>query len=310
MVTLSVLVHLRRVSLDQQAFNLLCIYLLGFQAEEVHGGLKGVAREVFDRLSSSLGDLCHDVGQQAGFVPPGPHSVRPNRSWGQVRGVRLDHQLSPGHFLHHPGQVDAPVLPVVANPAGDADVQAKVKERFGFLHGPSEAVHDALHAPLVGLERAIGLLHDLPQTRARVPAVHEHRLAQLLRQQELLLEHVLLGVLRAEVPVKVEAALPDCHALWVLGQLPDLGHGVLVHRLCVVRVDAARGVHAEGFRGLLVGKPDGHLAPFQARPGHHQGPEPGPPRPLQHLVDVLVESVVHEVGPDVHARQGHHLPTL
>jgi hypothetical protein len=66
----------------------------------------------------------------------------------------------------------------------------------------SEAVQHARHAAAAKARGG----EDLCEARARVPAVHEERLAQLECEPHLRLKPALLHVRRAEVPVEVQAA--------------------------------------------------------------------------------------------------------
>src|SRR2546430_13511781 len=106
---------------------------------------------------------------------------------------------------------------LVADPAGDADVEPELDVRVQLILLAGEAMGDGV------LHRMVA--QDLRKARMRIARVQEERSAELEAQLELGDEPLLLVGMRRVVAVEVEPALANGHDAWMLRHLAQLADG-------------------------------------------------------------------------------------
>ena len=107
-----------------------------------------------------------NMRQEGGLVAPCP-GLRPQVARREVRRVRLEQQPVFRDLLHQLEQVLSAAL--VADPAGDADVQAEVEVGLQLFRCAGEAVRDRL--------LDFVMFQDLAEPRVGIPLMQEKRLA-------------------------------------------------------------------------------------------------------------------------------------
>jgi len=162
--------------------------------------------------------------------------------------------------------------PLVADPAGDADVEAEVDVRVKLVDATGEAMGDGLFHSMVP--------ENLRKPRMRVPRMQEKRLADVEGELELREEPFLLVRMRRVIAVEVEAALADRNTVGVLRDLLELGDRALAALACMVRMNPGRKRKAE--RASLP-------AFFDRGAGDDDGLDAGRTRPRHDRVPVLAE---------------------
>src|SRR4051812_16682874 len=175
---------------------------------------------------------------------------------------------------------------LVADPAGDADVEPEIQIGMQLLGFAGEAMrHRCFHAV-----RA----QHLREARVRVARVQEERLAKREPQRELRHEALLLRRMRRIVAVEVEAAFADRHAARVQRELAQLGDRLLIAVARMMRVYACRAIQIVTIRDL-----GGEPALEHRRARDDDGANGRGTCPRQHRVEIVMEARVREVGADI-----------
>src|SRR6266705_4332000 len=117
-----------------------------------------VRRDLLERTLQCPGHGLHDMGEKGGLVAPRP-GLWLEVARREIGRVGLDEKPVARDLAHQLEQVPAAAL--VADPAGDADVQAELEAGAQLVAPAGEAMGDGL----LYFER----LQDLGKTRMRVP---------------------------------------------------------------------------------------------------------------------------------------------
>src|SRR5919108_1851715 len=124
----------------------------------------------------------HDVREKRRLVAP-RFRLRLHVARREVRRIGFDEQPLALDFAHELEEV--PPAALVADPAGDADVEAEIEVSTKFLAAAGKAVRDC--------SLRLVMHQDLREARVRIARVQEKRLAKLkaefhLRNEALLLD--------------------------------------------------------------------------------------------------------------------------
>ncbi len=202
----------------------------------------------------------------------------------EIGRIGLEQQALVRNVAHQLEQVRAAAL--VADPAGDADMEAEVEIGVQLVLLAGEAMRHRLAHAMVA--------QDLGKARMRVARVQEEGLAQLQAELELRDEPFLLVGMRRVVAVEVEAAFADGHHPRVLRQLAQLadGRGTAIARM--VRMHAGGGMEPEPAGDLRR-----QLALEHGGPGDDDARNARHPGACHDRFEVVVEARVREIGADV-----------
>ena len=162
----------------------------------------------------------------------------------EVRRIRLDHHAIQREDRDRLAQVIRTAL--IADPSGDADVEAHRKERLERFLISCIAMHDGT--------RTDGFVTGKAGDKVlrRVPLVKKERLSQFLCKQDQLLEVVDLILLPAVHAVIVEPRLSHRQDAGIRGQyFLDARHVLLLRFVGAVRMDPRRPVDVMGLREII-----------------------------------------------------------
>ena len=162
----------------------------------------------------------------------------------EVRRIRLDHHAIQRKDRDRLAQVIRAAL--IADPSGDADVEAHIEQPPERFLIPRIAVDDGARTD--GF--VTGKAGD--EVLRCVPLVKEERLSQFLCEQDQLLEVVDLILLPAVHAVIVEPRLSHCQDAGIRGQyFLDARHVLLLRFVGAVRMDPRRPVDVMGLREII-----------------------------------------------------------
>ena len=214
----------------------------------------------------------------------------------QVGAVGFQHQPVGGNLADQLAQVVAAAL--VADPAGQADMQVEVQVAIERRALAGEAVYDCLRNIVTpGLE-------DLQHAAAGIALVDEQRQAALHGQAQLGLEGMLLFGGGGEIAVEVEAAFAHRDHLGLTVQLAHVGLQGAVPLAGIVGVHAGGSVQAGRAAKVATGQLDRLDGVLAVGAGENQLAHIGRPGTPQHGVEVVAEARMSEVGADIHQRSG------
>src|ERR1051325_6036760 len=207
----------------------------------------------------------------------------------EVGRIRLEQQPIGGNVAHEREQMATAAL--VADPAGDADVEAELEIGVQLLLLAGEAMrHGVLHAV-----RA----QDLREARMRVARMQEERLADLEAELELRDEPFLLVGMRRIVAVEVEAAFADRDAARMRRELTQLAERRVIAVARMVRMDAGRAVEVQPIGDL------GREPALEHRgAGGDDRADARAAGAADHRIEVLVEARVRQIRADVDELHG------
>ena len=162
----------------------------------------------------------------------------------EVRRIRLDHHTVQREYRDRLAQVIRAAL--IADPSGDADVEAHIEQLPERFLIPRVAVNDGARTD--GF--VTGKAGD--EVLRCVPLVKKERLSQFLCEQDQLLEVVDLILLPAVHAVIVEPRLSHRQDAGIRGQyFLDARHIILLRFVGAVRMDPRRPVDVMGLREII-----------------------------------------------------------
>src|SRR6185436_19020488 len=197
------------------------------QAKEGGGVARGLGGDFLGRSPEGARHRAKDVREVGGLVAPrlGLWLEIPRR---QVGRIGLEQQPVARDLAYQLEQVLAAAL--VADPAGDADVETEIEVGLELLALTGEAVGNRVPHSM--------RFEDLREPRVGVARMEKKRLAELEAQLELRDEPFLLVGMRRIVAVEVQAALADRDHFGMPGELSQGGNGLRAAVARMVRMHA------------------------------------------------------------------------
>ena len=206
-------------------------------AEELLRVARCLRRDVFHRPVERARDGTCNMRQESRLVAP-RFRLRLKVARREIGRIGFEQQPLARNVAHQLDEMPAAAL--VADPAGDADIEAQVEVRVQLIFAAGEAMRDR------GLDFV--RFQNLRKARVRIARMQEERFAELEAELELRDAALLLVWMGRVVAVEVEPALADRHHARVLGKLAQGRDGFRVAIARVMRVHARRAAQIEARR--------------------------------------------------------------
>ena len=193
-------------------------------------------------------------------------------------------------------QVRAPAL--VADPAGDADVQIQIEVTEQRLLFAGEAMHHG------GRQLITVIAQDLQQALAGIALVEEHRQLQLDRQRQVLFQDFFLLRARREITIEIQPAFTHRHDVRLLEQTAQTLGAVGVPVAGAVGVNTGGGEQPLSRFVQLPAQFQRLFAALDTGAGEHQLADPGSVGAVEYSLVFVGKTGVGQVDADIDELHG------